>query len=42
MMVDLMANSQKLVERSRRTVMTITGVDYDESARAIEARLGAA
>lgn len=37
MMVDLMANSQKLVERSRRTVMTITGVDYDESARAIEA-----
>ena len=36
MMVDLMANSQKLVERSRRTVMTIAGVDYDESARAIE------
>jgi len=37
MMVDLMANSQKLVERSRRTVMTVTGVDYDAAARAIEA-----
>lgn len=35
MMVDLMANSQKLVERSRRTVMTVTGVDYDTAARAI-------
>jgi N-acetylmuramic acid 6-phosphate etherase len=37
MMVDLKANSQKLVERSRRTVMTVTGVTYDEAARAIEA-----
>ncbi|MBI5168834.1 MAG: N-acetylmuramic acid 6-phosphate etherase [Candidatus Eisenbacteria bacterium] len=37
MMVDLTANSQKLVERSRRTVMTSTGVGYDEAARAIEA-----
>lgn len=37
MMVDLMANSQKLVERSRRTVMAVTGVDYDAAARAIEA-----
>jgi len=37
MMVDLMANSQKLVERSRRTVMTVTGVDYDAAGRAIEA-----
>jgi len=36
MMVDLLANSQKLVERSRRTVMTVTGVDYDAAARAIE------
>jgi N-acetylmuramic acid 6-phosphate etherase len=36
MMVDLMANSRKLVERSRRTVMTVTGVDYDTAARAIE------
>ncbi|HEV2106285.1 MAG TPA: N-acetylmuramic acid 6-phosphate etherase [Candidatus Eisenbacteria bacterium] len=37
MMVDLMATSQKLVERSRRTVMTATGVDYDAAARAIDA-----
>jgi N-acetylmuramic acid 6-phosphate etherase len=37
MMVDLMANSQKLVERSRRTVMSVAGVEYDEAARAIEA-----
>jgi N-acetylmuramic acid 6-phosphate etherase len=36
MMVDLMANSRKLVERSRRTVMTVAGVDYDTAARAIE------
>jgi N-acetylmuramic acid 6-phosphate etherase len=35
MMVDLMATSEKLVERSRRTVMTVTGVDYDTAARAI-------
>ena len=37
MMVDLMATSQKLVERSRRTVMTVTGVDYDTAASAIAA-----
>jgi N-acetylmuramic acid 6-phosphate etherase len=37
MMVDLLATSEKLVERSRRTVMTVTGVDYDTAARAIEA-----
>ena len=37
MMVDLMATSEKLVERSRRTVMTVTGVDYATAARAIEA-----
>ncbi|MCC6649540.1 MAG: N-acetylmuramic acid 6-phosphate etherase [Candidatus Eisenbacteria bacterium] len=37
MMVDLMANSQKLVERSRRTVMNVAGVDYDEAAHALEA-----
>jgi N-acetylmuramic acid 6-phosphate etherase len=35
MMVDLMANSQKLVERSRRTVMTVTGTDYSTAERAI-------
>lgn len=37
MMVDLMATSEKLVERSRRTVMTVAGVDYATAARAIEA-----
>ena len=37
MMVDLTASSEKLVERSRRTVMTVTGVDYDAAARALEA-----
>jgi N-acetylmuramic acid 6-phosphate etherase len=28
MMVDLLATSQKLVERGRRTLMTVTGLDY--------------
>jgi N-acetylmuramic acid 6-phosphate etherase len=37
MMVDLMATSQKLVERSRRTVMTAAEVDYETAATAIEA-----
>jgi N-acetylmuramic acid 6-phosphate etherase len=37
MMVDLLANSQKLVERGRRTVMTATGCDYAAAGRAIEA-----
>jgi N-acetylmuramic acid 6-phosphate etherase len=40
MMVDLRATSEKLVERSRRTVMTVCGVDYDAAARAIEAAGG--
>jgi N-acetylmuramic acid 6-phosphate etherase len=37
MMVDLMATSEKLVERSRRTVMTVAGVDYDTAGEAIAA-----
>jgi N-acetylmuramic acid 6-phosphate etherase len=37
MMVDLMATSEKLVERSRRTVMTVAGVDYDAAGAAIAA-----
>ena len=37
MMVDLKATSRKLVERSRRTVMTVTAVDYDTAAKAIDA-----
>jgi N-acetylmuramic acid 6-phosphate etherase len=36
MMVDLMATNEKLKERSRRTVMTVTGVDYDRAAQAID------
>ncbi|OGF14528.1 MAG: N-acetylmuramic acid 6-phosphate etherase [Candidatus Eisenbacteria bacterium RBG_16_71_46] len=36
MMVDLMATSEKLRERSRRTVMTVTGVDQERAAQAIE------
>ena len=40
MMVDLMATSRKLVERSRRTVMIVSGVDYDRAAEAIEAAGG--
>jgi N-acetylmuramic acid 6-phosphate etherase len=36
MMVDLMATSEKLVERSRRTVMTVTGCDYATAARSLE------
>ena len=31
MMVDLGANSQKLIERGRRTLMTVTGLDYDKA-----------
>ncbi len=40
MMVDLMATSEKLVERSRRTVMSATGVDRAEAARVIAAAGG--
>jgi N-acetylmuramic acid 6-phosphate etherase len=36
MMVDLLATSEKLVERSRRTVMIVTGCDRDTATRAIE------
>ena len=37
MMVDLQMTSRKLVERSKRTVMTVTGVDYAEASRVLEA-----
>ncbi len=40
LMVDLMATSEKLVERSRRTVMSVAGVDYEAAARAITAAGG--
>jgi N-acetylmuramic acid 6-phosphate etherase len=36
MMVDLMANSEKLVERGRRTVMAATGATHGDAARAID------
>ncbi len=36
MMVDLMATSEKLLERSRRTVMTVTGVDYAAASGALD------
>jgi N-acetylmuramic acid 6-phosphate etherase len=36
-MVDLMATSEKLVQRSRRTVMIVTGCDHATAAAAIEA-----
>jgi N-acetylmuramic acid 6-phosphate etherase len=36
MMVDLQMNSKKLQERSKRVVMMVTGVDYDEAAGVLE------
>ena len=36
MMVDLMATSRKLVERARRTLMTVTGIGYEEACAALE------
>jgi N-acetylmuramic acid 6-phosphate etherase len=36
MMVDLMATSRKLVERGRRTLMTVTGIGYEEACDALE------
>ncbi len=35
MMVDLQMTNAKLVERSKRTVMMVTGVDYEEAARVL-------
>ena len=36
MMVDLQMTNEKLVERSRRTVMMVTGVNYEEAASVLE------
>ncbi len=36
MMIDLQMTNKKLVERSKKIVMTITGVSYDEAAVALE------
>lgn len=40
MMVDLQMTNAKLVERSKRTVMTVTGIDYDEATRVLDAAGG--
>jgi len=40
MMVDLQMSAQKLIERSRRTVMIVTGLDYDAATAALEAADG--
>lgn len=36
MMVDLRRTSEKLVERARRTVMTVTGLDYDRASAVLD------
>jgi N-acetylmuramic acid 6-phosphate etherase len=40
MMVDLLATSAKLRERSRRTLMIVTGLGYEEARAALEAAEG--
>jgi len=35
MMVDLQMNSRKLEERSKRTVMTVTGVNYETAEKVL-------
>ena len=36
MMVDLMATSRKLLERSRRTLMTVTGIEFANACKLLE------
>jgi len=40
MMVDLQMTAEKLIERSRRTVMTITGLNYDAATTVLNAANG--
>lgn len=40
MMIDLQQTNKKLVERSKRIVMMITGLDYEEAARFLELSKG--
>jgi N-acetylmuramic acid 6-phosphate etherase len=40
MMVDLQMNSKKLEERSKRTVMTVTGVDYETAVKILREAKG--
>lgn len=35
-MIDLQLTNKKLVERARKTVMSITGIDYDQAAELLE------
>ena len=35
-MIDLQLTNKKLVERARKTVMSITGIDYDQAAKLLE------
>jgi N-acetylmuramic acid 6-phosphate etherase len=36
MMVDLGSTSQKLIERGRRTLMTVTGLDYEQACTRLD------
>ncbi len=40
MMVDLQMNSKKLEERSKRTIMIVTGIDYDEAEKVLHEAKG--
>ena len=40
MMVDLQMTAEKLTQRSRRTVMTVTGLNYEEATKALKAADG--
>jgi N-acetylmuramic acid 6-phosphate etherase len=40
MMVDLQMTNQKLRERAKRTVMIVTGMDYEAASRLLEAAGG--
>lgn len=40
MMIDLQMTNEKLVERSKRIVMTITGLSYDEASRYLDLSRG--
>ena len=40
MMVDLQMNSKKLEERSRRTVMMVTGIDYNTAVKVLDEAKG--
>jgi len=40
MMIDLQMTNKKLVERSKKIVMNITGLNYDQSAEALEKAKG--